>query len=340
MKSIRLSTMTALALLGLLSAATPVRAQSPLPPVRLAEVVRTLFFGPVYVAVNKGFFDEEGIKLASFKTTPGNQANLTEMISGGSDIGLNGPEAAAYTMDAGTDKRLVNFAALTGTDGTFIVAKTAINSFDLRALKGKTIVTSGPGSTPALVLEHLVRKAGLDPKKDVTIRNVPVTPNIAAAYKGADADFAQINEPPATLLLREGAGHRLASVGELLGPVPYTTFMAPADYIKKNPAVIQAFTNAIYKAQLWMAAGSADEVAAALLPSFPNVDPGLIKAVVEQYKRNTKAPVWAASPVITREGMDFMLDLVVHSGALKRKPAYEAVVDPSFAEKALRTIKR
>jgi NitT/TauT family transport system substrate-binding protein len=317
-------------------AAVPAHAQAPSPGVRVNEVFRSLFYVPLYVAINKGLFEANGVKIASFKTTPGSQAAITEIVSGGSDIALIGPEAAAFTSDAGPDKRLVNFAQLTGTDATYIVSKTPVSAFTIADLKGKTIVTSGAGSTPALMLEYLLRKANLDPKKDVTIRNIPVSINIPAAFKASDAQFAQMLEPLATLLVREGGGHRAALVGELVGPVPYTAFATTAAFLGKHPEVIQAFTNAIHKAQLWTASASPDDVTAAVAPSFPGVDRAVIAAVVEEYKKRAKVPVWATSPVISRQGMDFMLNLALEAGAIKRKPRYEEIVDPSFAEKSVR----
>jgi NitT/TauT family transport system substrate-binding protein len=303
--------------------------------VRVNEVFRSLFYVPLYVALNKGLFEAEGVKIASFKTTPGTQATVTEIVSGGSDIALIGPEAAAFTSDAGPDKRLVNFAQLTGTDATYIVSRAPVKDFSIADLKGKTIITSGAGSTPALMLEYLIRKAGLDPKKDVTIRNIPVSINIPAAFKGSDAPFAQMLEPLATLLVREGAGHRVVLVGELVGPVPYTTFASTVAYMKAHPDVIQRFTTALHRAQRWTAAASAADITTAVAPSFPGVDRPVVQAVVEEYKKRTKVPVWTTNPVISEQGMDFMLNLALEAGVIKRKPRYEEVVDPSFAKKAL-----
>ena len=236
--------------------------------VKLNEVLRSLFYAPQYVAVRTGAFEQEGLKLVGPKTTWGAQATLTEVISGNSNIALLGPEAALLTQDASPDRRLVNFAQLTNGDGGFILSKTPMPNFSIADLKGKTIVTSGKGSTPALVLVHLIKKAGLDPNKDVTIRNIPVSANIIPSYLEPNTNFAQAFEPMIVQAVAENKGHRVASVGTLLGPMPYTAFMAPASYIEKNPAIVQAFTNAIYRGLIWTDTHSAEEIAKLIAPDF------------------------------------------------------------------------
>src|SRR3954469_9441783 len=170
--------------------AQPAAAQE----VKLNEVLRSLFYAPQYVALRSGAFEQEGLKIAGPKTTWGVQAAVTEVVSGNSNIALMGPEAAGLTQDASPDRRLVNFALLTNGDGGFILSKTAMPNFTLADLKGKTIVTSGKGSTPALVLVDLIKKAGLDPNKDVTIRNIPVSANIIPSYLEPSTNFAQAFE--------------------------------------------------------------------------------------------------------------------------------------------------
>lgn len=305
--------------------------------VKLNEVLRSLFYTPQYVGFVIGAFEQEGIKVIGPKTTWGSQAALTEIVSGNSNIALLGPEAASFTQEASPDRRLVNFAQLTNGDGSFIISKKPMPNFKIADLKGKTIVTSGAGSTPSLVLAHLIKKAGLDPKKDVNIRNIAVSANIIPSFLEPQTQFAQAFEPMPTMAIREIGAYRVAAVGPLLGPVPYTAFMAPAEYIEKNPAIIQGFTNAIYKALIWTDTHNADQIAEAVALYFKDVPLDLIRSVMAEYK---KVKIWATDPLIRRDGMNLMLDLVVEGGILKQRIPYEQIVTTKFAEKAIATIKR
>jgi NitT/TauT family transport system substrate-binding protein len=319
---------------ALLLAPQPAAAQQ---EVKLNEVLRSLFYAPEYVALRSGAFEQEGLKVVGPKTTWGMQAALTEIVSGNSNIALLGPEAAALTQDASPDRRMVNFAALTNSDGSFIISKTPMPDFKITDLKGKTIVTSGKGSTPALVLELLLKRAGLDPAKDVTIRYTPVTANVLPSFLEPNTQFAQAFEPMVYQVVAENKGHRAASVATLLGTMPYTSFMASATYIEKNPAIIQSFTNAVYKGLIWTNTRSAEEIAKLIAPDFAGVPPATIQAVIEEYK---KVKIWATDPMISPEGMDQMLDLMVSGGILKQKAPYNQVFNPTFAQKAIQTIKQ
>jgi NitT/TauT family transport system substrate-binding protein len=305
--------------------------------VKVNEVLRSLFYAPQHVALRIGAFEQEGLKIVGPKTTWGVQAALTEIISGSSNIALMGPEAAGLTQEASPDRRLVNFAALTNGDGSFILSKTDIPNFKLADLKGKTVVAAGKGATPALVLVDLLKKAGIDPNKDVTIRNIPISANIIPSYLEPNTQFAQAFEPMVAQAVTEKKGYRVASIGALLGPMPYTAYMASAAYIEKNPAVIQSFTNAVYKGLIWTETHSAEEIAKLIAPDFAGVPPETILAVVAEYK---KVKVWATDPLITPEGMDQMVTLMVDGGVMKSKVPYQQMVNPIFAQKAVQSIKR
>src|ERR1700744_780020 len=302
--------------------------------VRFNEVIRSIFYAPQYVALHIGAFEEEGLDVTGPKTTWGPQAALTEIVSGNSDIALLGPEAALLTRDAAPSRRLYNFAQLTNGDGSFILAKTPMPDFKVSDLKGKTIVTTGKGSTSALALLHIVKQAGLDPDKDLTIRFIPITSNVIPSYLEPNTTFAQTFEPAIYKAVAENKGYRVASVGSLLGQLPYTAFMASGEFIEKHPDLIQSFTNALQKGLNWTREHSAHEVAEKIAPDFKDLPVPMIEAVVDEYK---KLDIWPRTVLITPDGMKKMSDLMVEGGVIKSGGEYADVVRPEFAQKAAAT---
>jgi NitT/TauT family transport system substrate-binding protein len=325
---------------GMLAALLPLTVVGPAmaqQPVKLNEVLRSLFYTPQYVALRMGAFEQEGIKIDGPKTTWGMQAALTEVVSGSSNIALLGPEAAALTQDAGPERRFINFARLTNGDGSFIVSKTPMAKFTIADLKGKTIVTAGKGATPSLVLERLLKRAGLDPVKDLTIRYIPQSGNILPSFLEANTHFAQAFEPGVVMTVNQGRGHRVASVHELAGPMPYTAYVASVAYIERNPKIIQGFTNAIYKGLLHTEKSSPAEIAKLIAPDFKDVPEDTIAAVVAEYK---KIKIWATDPVLDEPGMAIMTDMLLEAGVIKAKVPYDRVVNPTFARQAVQSIKK
>ncbi|MGV3464468.1 MAG: ABC transporter substrate-binding protein, partial [Heyndrickxia sp.] len=96
--------------------------------VHVAEVTRSVFYTPQYVAIQKGFFKDEGLKV-DLKTTAGGDKTMTTLLSGGADIALVGSETSIYVHAQGSDDPVINFAQLTRTDGTFLVSRKKIDNF-------------------------------------------------------------------------------------------------------------------------------------------------------------------------------------------------------------------
>src|ERR1700730_9708886 len=103
--------------------------------VRIAEVTRSIFYAPQYVAVEKGFFKDEGLDI-SLKTTPGGDKTMTALLSHGADVALVGSETSIYVSAQGGKDPVINFGQLTQTDGTFLVSRRKIDNFDWSMLKG------------------------------------------------------------------------------------------------------------------------------------------------------------------------------------------------------------
>jgi NitT/TauT family transport system substrate-binding protein len=299
--------------------------------VRVAEVTRSIFYAPQYVALSKGFFKNEGLKV-ELTTTWGGDKTMTTLLSGGADIALVGSETSIYVYSQGTNDPVINFAQLTQTDGTFLVSRNKIENFTWDQLKGSTFLGQRKGGMPQMVGEFVLKKHGIDPHKDLKlIQNVDFA-NIANAFASGTGDFVQLFEPTASIFEQEGKGYIVASFDTESGHVPYTTFMAKQSFIKNNKDTIEKFTRALYKAEQWVETHSAAEVAKAIQPYFKDTDIQIIEKVVDRYKSQG---TYATNPILDKEEWNNLQNIMDEAGELPKRIDHETLVDNSFAEKVM-----
>ena len=223
---------------------------SDLVEIKLNEVTRSVFYAPQYVAISKGFFNDEGLKL-DITTGQGADKVMTAILAGQSDIGLCGPEAAIYVYNEGKEDYIEVFAQLTQKDGSFLVSKEATNNFSWQDLKGKTIIPGRKGGVPYMTLEYVLKKNGLNPQTDLVLDDSIKFDLMAGAFTGGTAEYVTLFEPTASMTQSAGKGYIVASVGEAAGEVPYTAYCAKKSYITNNKEIIEKFTKAIYKGEQW-----------------------------------------------------------------------------------------
>lgn len=299
--------------------------------VRLAEVTRSIFYAPEYVALEKGFFAEEGLDV-ELTTAWGGDKTMTALLTGGADIALVGSETSVYVEAQGAIDPVINFAQLTQTDGTFLVAREKVDNFTWEQLKGSTFLGQRKGGMPQMVGEFVLKKHGIDPHNDTTlIQNIDFA-NIPNAFASGTGDYVQLFEPTASIFENEGKGYIVASFGTESGHVPYTTFMARDSYMKENPEVIEKFTKAVYKAQIWVQEHSAKEIAEAIAPHFQDTDLSIIETVVDRYKSQGS---FATDPILDEEEWNNLQDIMDEAGDLPKRIDYGILVNTDIAKKVM-----
>lgn len=306
-------------------------ADGNLQTVRLIEVVHSIFYAPQYVALNKGFFEDEGLTVELSTAWGGDKAAASLMADSG-DIALIGPEPTIYIYQQGAKDYIVNFAQLTNTAGSFLVAREAMSDFKWEDVIGKKIIGNRPGGAPEMVLEYVLKEHNIIPSKDVeVITNLDFTAN-AGAFVGGLGDFVQLFEPAASTLEAQGQGYVVGSFGRGGGNVPYTVYMAKKKYIDANPKIIQGFTNVIYQAQLWVEEHTVEEIAKEIRPFFEDTDWDILIKVIKRYK---KQGTWDSNPIIEKEIFEHYEDIIILAGELEEKVEYDVVVNTDFAHKAI-----
>ena len=304
------------------------------PPIKIRynEVVHSILYAPAYVAMAKGYFTQAGLDI-TMATGNGGDKSMAALISNGADIGLIGPETTIYVQNSDSPTKARIFCGLTATDGFMLVGREKVETFDWKMLKGKEILGFRPGSTPLLFLEAALRRNGIDPQTDVKLNNNVGVPARVGAWLAGQNQFAIFIEPDASQLELDGKAHYLASVGETVGFADYTAFMATEKYIHDNPAVIQAWTDAIYQAMKWTASAPAAEIAKTLEPFFPGVSP---QAMVGAATRYQKLKIWKSTPVIEPAAMERFQDILVQGHVLdaNKRVKFQDLVVTEFASKA------
>ena len=308
---------------------------SNLETVKLSEVVRSIFYAPMYASISEGFFKEEGLNI-ELSTSQGADKTVQEVLSGNSDIGFCGPEQLVYLYNQGRDDFGTIFAQLTQMDGSFLVSKDN-KEFRWDDVKGKTIIGGRPGGVPEMALEHVLRKNGIEPFKDVNIITNLAFNATAGAFKTGTGDYISSFEPTANLLEKENVGKVVKSIGEEAGEICYTSFFSTKKYISENKDTVQKFTNAIYKGQLWVQKTPSIEVAKSIVSFFPGSNEEDLAKIIDRYQ---EIGAFSKTPIVSESGLNNLFDVIegYNKDLIKKRPSPSEILTNEFSKKSVGSI--
>lgn len=297
--------------------------------VTLNEVAHSIFYAPMYVAIENDYFAEEGIDL-DLVTGYGADKVMAAVLSGEADIGFAGSEATIYTYLEGANDYVVNFAQLTQRAGNFLVSREPIEDFSWDMLIGTDVLGGRAGGMPEMVFEYILKKNGIDPSQ-INIDQSIDFGSTAAAFSGGQGDFSVEFEPHATGLEQKGDGYIVASLGEASGYVPYTAYFAKSSYMEDHSDIIQAFTNALQKGMDYVNSHTAPEIAKVIAPQFPETDLETLTTIVARYHDQD---TWKTDLIFTEEAFTLLENILESAGELPERVPYDVLVITTYAESA------
>jgi len=331
MKKIIAPLLAVLTLLPLLCGCGGGETAQELTAVRLNEVTHSVFYAPQYVAMELGFFEEEGLAI---QLTNGGGADkvMTAVVSGQSDIGLAGPESCIYIYNQGKEDHPVVFGQLTACDGAFLMGREDV-TFDWEQLRGKTIIGGRKGGVPEMTLEYVLRQHGLEPQVDVTVDTSVQFNMMAGAFTGGQGDYVTLFEPAATQVAAAGQGYILCSIGAESGDIPYTAYFAAQSYARENSDVIAAFCRAMARALDWVDSHTDREVAQAILSQFPDTELDTLEAVTARHRQ---IGAWNIPLTMERAALERLETVMTQAGELTEAQwvDFDALVDNRWAQAA------
>lgn len=299
--------------------------------ITISEVTHSVFYAPQYVAMNLGFFEEEGLKIELINSAGADKV-MTAVLSDDVEIGFAGPEASIYIYNEGSSDYAQIFAQVTKRDGSFLVSRESGEEFKWENLKGKHILPGRKGGVPYMTLQYVLRNHGINTETDLNFDNSISFDAMTSAFVSGTADYVTVFEPTATALELEGKGHIVASVGEATEEIPFTAYFAKKSYIEQNPEIIQKFVNAIYKGQTWVNEHTPEEIASVVISSFPETDINILTKVINRYK---EIDAWSTTPIMSEDAFTRLQTVMSEAGELEKIAPYDGIVNNTFALEAM-----
>lgn len=296
--------------------------ENDLTKITVAEVAHTIFYAPGYAAISEGYFEEEGLEIELI-LTPGADKVAAAVLSGDADIGFSGSEATIYVYNGGEKDYLKTFAQLTQKDGSFLVSREKIEDFTLEDLIGKDVIGGRAGGMPEMTFEWALRQNGIDPKKEVNIDTSVAFAAMGGAFIGGQGDFVTLFEPTALEVEQQGYGYVVASIGELGGVVPYTSYSAKISYIEEHPEIIEKFTKALQRGLDFVHQSTDEEVAKSILEFFPDTSLQDLTNVIARYRA---IDAWPTTTKFSQESFDHLQEIMQASGELDTKVPYQELI--------------
>lgn len=303
---------------------------------RISEVTHSLFYAPLYVAMNLGYFEEEGLEI-ELSNAGGSDTVMSSLISKSADIGLMGPESCVYVRNNGMENAPVIFAQLTACDGSFLVGRNdEADTFSWTDLRGKHIIAGRKGGMPAMTLQYILEKYGLKPGASLgenvdTILDTTIAFNLTtSSFVAGTGDYCTMFDPTASQCELDETGYIVSALGDEENDIPYTCFVATNDYLKNNPQKLDKFMRALKKGYNYLISADDTQIINSLKPSFSTTSDELILASVKNYMR---IGAYASSFVLKESSWNKMLDIIDNAGELSSPVDWNNAVDNTFANK-------
>ncbi len=278
------------------------------------------FYSPLMLTMSGGHLRDEGLEATFDVVTP--TRTIADGIRDGSVQVAQSATAVSFApWERGETLPFRHFAVLNDRDGFFLAGRGLPEPFDWKALIGRPVIVDH-FFQPHAMFRDALRQQGIDPDS-VPVIDAGDVAGIEAAYRAGRADVVHMQGPVPQALEAEGHGRVLASVGEVVGPVAFSSLCASPEWLATD--VARAFVRAFRKGRAHAQEAPAAEVAALVGTFLPDVDRGVLTRTVADYQR---IGCWSGDIALTRALYDRTTALFLRNGDIRRAAPYEDVVAP------------
>ena len=286
-------------------------------PISIQFTRFSAFYSPLIATIAGGFLKDEGFE-PKHSVAPAGKSSIEGLLDGTVQVGQSAPSQGFGPLEKGQKPPAVHFAQINEMDGFFLTGRAADPAFTWDKLRGKRVLVDH-GGQPLAMFKYACHKRGLD-FKAITAVDLP-SAKMDGAFRSGDGDYIHQQGPAPQQLEHDGVGHVVASVGEAIGPVAFSSLVATREWLGTDAA--RRFMRAYRKARAWLIATPAAKVAEVEAPFFPEIDRAVLTSTIAYYQ---KLGCWTPHVEITRPAFEVALDVFHHAGLITKRHSYDQVV--------------
>ncbi len=275
------------------------------------------FYSPLIATIAGGFLKEEGLE-PRHSIAPAGKSAIEGVVAGTVHVCQSAPSQGFGPLEKGQTPLAVHFAQINEMDGFFLTGRAPGPGFTWDKLAGKRVLVDH-GGQPLAMFKYACHKRGLD-FGSIQAVNVP-SDQMDRAFRKGEGDYIHQQGPAPQQLEHDRVGHVVASVGQAIGPVAFSSLAATRAWLQTDTA--RRFMRAYRKARAWLLATPAAKVAEAEAAFFPAVDRAVLTSTIGYYQ---KLGCWTPHVEITRPAFEVALDVFQHSGLITKRHRYEDVI--------------
>lgn len=297
--------------------------------IHIRESVHSIFYAPLLATVARGFLEQEGLT-ADISVIPKGMDGFQMLKEGTVHFIQSAPSRSLSGLEKGEADIPMHIAAINDRDGFYIVGRKPAERWGWRSLEGASLIPSAFALQPTAALRLCVLEQGVDWDKINVVKGPTTMEEAEELFRKGTGDYVHLQNPNAERLVQEGAGHYVASVGQTLGPIAFSSIVASRRLIAEDPGLVEAFLRAYIKAQKWVLDSTPEDIAGGLQCMFEGTSPEVLAASVRRYQELRN---WLASPVIPRRSYERAVDMWLTAKQITKRYPYEAVVETSIAKR-------
>ena len=298
---------------------------------KLVEVIRTLFYTPIYVAVGGGFLELEGLDV-DFKTCPPEFGHpINALNTGQADIAQSGIMRCIIASDWGAETVPIHFAEINSRDGFFVISRTKNDNFEWEHFKQGKVIPVDFSPMPWASFRYALQNHNIDPSEVDLLTGLNLN-DAMEAFRSGKAEYIHVPQPAAEELLEDGSGHLAVALGPENGHLAYSSFATTHKFLEKESDIVYRFTVGYANALDWLASHSPSEIGEAVSGFFPGISLELVTKSITRLKAQDN---WPTEPTLAQPQYENLQDILISAGLAKIRQSYDKVVRTNITEAVL-----